>query len=86
MTVSLDHVTRSVDGIATIRDVSLTLERGTRQLPSRKTKHTKRRHLEPRTSMLTLRLKIWPTVIASLFLIYFAGGSCFAAPWLQFLP
>src|SRR5450432_2952539 len=29
MTVTLEHVTRSVDGIATIRDVSLTLERGT---------------------------------------------------------
>src|ERR1700721_1422909 len=29
MTVSLDRVTRSVDGIPTIRDVSLTLERGT---------------------------------------------------------
>src|SRR5246500_5770937 len=29
MTVALEHVTRSVDGIPTIRDVSLTLERGT---------------------------------------------------------
>src|ERR1700722_14818450 len=29
MSVALDHVTRSVDGIATIRDVSLTLDRGT---------------------------------------------------------
>jgi glycerol transport system ATP-binding protein len=29
MTVTLDHVTRSVDGIPSIRDVSLTLERGT---------------------------------------------------------
>src|SRR5450755_4833961 len=29
MTVTLDHITRSVDGIPTIRDVSLTLERGT---------------------------------------------------------
>ncbi len=29
MTVALDNVTRSVDGIRTIRDVSLTLERGT---------------------------------------------------------
>jgi glycerol transport system ATP-binding protein len=29
VTVTLDHVTRSVDGIAAIRDVSLTLERGT---------------------------------------------------------
>ena len=29
MTVALEHVTRAVDGIATIRDVSLTLERGT---------------------------------------------------------
>ena len=29
MSVTLDHVTRSVDGIATIRDVSLTLEKGT---------------------------------------------------------
>ena len=29
MSVTLDHVTRTVDGIATIRDVSLTLERGT---------------------------------------------------------
>jgi glycerol transport system ATP-binding protein len=29
MSVTLDHVTRSIDGIATIRDVSLTLERGT---------------------------------------------------------
>jgi len=29
MSVTLDHVTRSVDGIATIRDVSLTLDRGT---------------------------------------------------------
>ena len=29
MTVTLDQVTRAVDGIATIRDVSLTLERGT---------------------------------------------------------
>ena len=29
MTVTLDHVTRSVDGIPAIRDVSLTLERGT---------------------------------------------------------
>src|SRR6201990_1677404 len=29
MTVSLQNVTRAVDGIATIRDVSLTLERGT---------------------------------------------------------
>ena len=28
MTVALDHVTRMVDGVATIRDVSLTLERG----------------------------------------------------------
>jgi hypothetical protein len=30
MTVTLDHVTRSVDGIATIRDVSLTLEHNAR--------------------------------------------------------
>src|SRR5215216_4109191 len=29
MSVMLEHVTRSVDGIPTIRDVSLTLERGT---------------------------------------------------------
>src|SRR6476661_9860315 len=29
MTVSLENVTRMVDGIPTIRDVSLTLERGT---------------------------------------------------------
>ena len=29
MTVTLEHVTRTVDGIPTIRDVSLTLERGT---------------------------------------------------------
>src|ERR1700740_1472030 len=29
MSVTLDHVTRSVDGIPTIRDVSLTLEKGT---------------------------------------------------------
>src|SRR6202012_3677296 len=29
MTVTLDHVTRAVDGIPTIRDVSLTLEKGT---------------------------------------------------------
>src|ERR1700744_1935109 len=29
MTVALEHVTRSIDGIPTIRDVSLTLERGT---------------------------------------------------------
>src|ERR1700759_2165340 len=29
MTVTLDHVTRTVDGIPTIRDVSLTLEKGT---------------------------------------------------------
>src|SRR5205085_11845231 len=29
MTVTLDYVTRTVDGIPTIRDVSLTLERGT---------------------------------------------------------
>src|SRR3981189_3195021 len=29
MTVALEHVTRSLDGIPTIRDVSLTLERGT---------------------------------------------------------
>src|ERR1700694_5898 len=29
MSVTLDDVTRSVDGIPTIRDVSLTLERGT---------------------------------------------------------
>src|SRR5712671_2722546 len=29
MTVTLDHVTRTIDGIAHIRDVSLTLERGT---------------------------------------------------------
>lgn len=29
MSVALDHVSRSVDGIAAIRDVSLTLERGT---------------------------------------------------------
>src|ERR1700716_927671 len=29
MTVTLEHVTRAVDGIPTIRDVSLTLERGT---------------------------------------------------------
>jgi len=29
MSVTLDHVTRAVDGIPTIRDVSLTLERGT---------------------------------------------------------
>jgi len=29
VTVTLDHVTRSVDGIPAIRDVSLTLERGT---------------------------------------------------------
>src|SRR6202035_3830923 len=37
--------------------------------------------------LLTLRLNIWPNVIASLFLYFhFAGGSCFAAPWLQFLP
>src|SRR3954466_2345442 len=29
MTVTLDHVTRSVDGVTTISDVSLTLQRGT---------------------------------------------------------
>ena len=29
MSVTLEHVTRTVDGIPTIRDVSLTLERGT---------------------------------------------------------
>src|SRR6195952_1278512 len=29
MSVTLDHITRSVDGIPTIRDVSLTLDRGT---------------------------------------------------------
>src|SRR6201997_1036617 len=29
MTVALEHVTRSIDGIPTIRDVSLTLDRGT---------------------------------------------------------
>src|ERR1700739_4172161 len=29
MSVALDHVTRAVDGIPTIRDVSLTLEKGT---------------------------------------------------------
>src|SRR5438067_4177659 len=29
MSVTLDHVARTVDGIPTIRDVSLTLERGT---------------------------------------------------------
>jgi glycerol transport system ATP-binding protein len=29
MSITLDHVSRAVDGIATIRDVSLTLERGT---------------------------------------------------------
>src|SRR6476620_591047 len=29
VSVTLDHVTRTVDGIATIRDVSMTLERGT---------------------------------------------------------
>src|ERR1700748_372056 len=29
MTVTLDHVTRTVDGIPAIRDVSLTLEKGT---------------------------------------------------------
>ena len=29
MSVTLDHVTRTVDGVETIRDVSLTLERGT---------------------------------------------------------
>src|ERR1700745_2771428 len=29
MSVTLDHVTRMVDGIPTIRDVSLTLEKGT---------------------------------------------------------
>ena len=29
MTVTLDHVTRAVDGIPAIRDVSLTLEKGT---------------------------------------------------------
>src|SRR5690242_21907405 len=29
MSVTLDHVTRVVDGIETIRDVSLTLEKGT---------------------------------------------------------
>src|SRR3979490_3412869 len=29
MTVALEHVTRSIDGIPTIRNVSLTLERGT---------------------------------------------------------
>src|ERR1700692_1385696 len=29
MSVTLEHVTRTVDGIPTIRDVSLTLDRGT---------------------------------------------------------
>ena len=29
MSVTLDHVSRTVDGIPTIRDVSLTLESGT---------------------------------------------------------
>jgi glycerol transport system ATP-binding protein len=29
MSVALDHVTRIVDGLPTIRDVSLTLENGT---------------------------------------------------------
>ncbi len=29
MSVTLEHVTRTIDGVAAIRDVSLTLERGT---------------------------------------------------------
>jgi len=29
MSVALDHVTRTVDGVETIRNVSLTLEKGT---------------------------------------------------------
>ena len=29
MSVTLDHVTRTVDGVETIRDVALTLEKGT---------------------------------------------------------
>src|SRR5437763_13802433 len=29
MSVTLDHVTRTVDGVQTIRDISLTLEKGT---------------------------------------------------------
>ena len=33
MSVTLEHVTRTVDGIPTIRDVSLTLERGTLSPP-----------------------------------------------------
>ncbi len=32
MTVALENITRAVDGIATIRDVSLTLEGGTEEL------------------------------------------------------
>jgi hypothetical protein len=31
MTVTLENITRAVDGIATIRDVSLTLEGGTEE-------------------------------------------------------
>jgi glycerol transport system ATP-binding protein len=34
MTVTLENVTRSVDGIPAIRDVSLTLERGRQRLRS----------------------------------------------------
>jgi len=54
MTVTLDHVARLVDGMATVRDVSPS---GTTHeaMAAAQNEHRKRRHLETGTSMLTWR-------------------------------
>jgi hypothetical protein len=48
MTVTLEHVTRLIDGIPTIRDVSLTRCTTHEAVAVTQNEHTKRRHLEPR--------------------------------------
>jgi hypothetical protein len=54
MTVTLEHVTRSVDGMATIRNVS-PLGTTHEAVAATQNETSKRRYLETRTSMLTLR-------------------------------
>jgi len=54
MTVTLDHVTRLVGGMATVRDVS-PLGATREAMAAAQNEHPKRRHLETGTSMLTWR-------------------------------
>ena len=57
MSVTLDHITRSVDGIPTIRDVSLTLDRGTLSVPRARLTETSRMAGMPSTAR-----EIWSSV------------------------